>query len=87
MLSKSQKSVLRKVVTVITSPVWVPVAVAGGLIVSPVKALADSVEDAERTSNAAKGVGMFPINLVGNALTLPLRAVGAVGETMFEERD
>ena len=45
--------------TVITSPIWVPVAAVGGLVAAPFKAVADSVQDAEDSNNPAKGKDIF----------------------------
>lgn len=73
---------IRTFFTVITSPIWVPAAAIGGLIAAPVKAIVDSVEDAEESDNAAKGIGHFPGNLVGNVITSPFKTIKQVGEKL-----
>lgn len=62
---------LRTFFTVITSPIWAPVAAVAG---------ADS-------DNAAKAIGSYPGNLVGNAITNPLSAIGNVGKMMSGNDD
>lgn len=82
----SEKSGLRKFFTVVTSPIWVPVAAVGGLAAAPVMAIIDSVEDGEKADNAAKGVGTLPGNVVGRVVTNPFKAIEKVGEAMWDDK-
>ena len=68
---------IRRVVTVVTSPVWVPVSVAGGLVWAPVQA------DKKSKDGTAKGVVKLPINMVRSVVTSPIDAVEKVGEAMW----
>ena len=85
MSDKEVKSGLRKFFTVVTSPVWVPVAAVGGLVAAPVQAVGDSIDEAKDTDNAAKGVGSLPGNFVGRVVTNPFKAIGKVGEAMWDD--
>jgi len=81
----SDKNTIRKLFTVVTAPVWVPVAAVGGLVTAPFKAAKESVNDAEKSDSVAKGIGMYPVNLMGNIVTSPFKAVGKVGEALFDD--
>lgn len=69
---------LKTFFTVITSPIWVPVAAAAGVVAAPFTAVSDSADE----KNAAKAVGSYPGNLVGNVVTNPFKAIGEVGKMM-----
>lgn len=69
---------LRTFFTVITSPIWAPVAAVAGVVAAPFTAAADSAD----SDNAAKAIGSYPGNLVGNAITNPFSAIGNVGKIM-----
>ena len=84
-LDEDEKSTLRKVFTVVTSPIWVPVAAVGGLAAAPVKAVSESIDEGKEKDSAAKGVGSLPGNLLGNMVTGPIDAIKKVGETMWKD--
>lgn len=77
-----EKKGIRRVFTVLTSPIWVPIAAAGGLVTAPVEAVKKSMEEGER-EGAAKGVGNLPGNVIGSVVTSPFEAIGKVGEAMW----
>ena len=79
------KSAIRKIFTVLTSPIWVPVAVAAGAVAAPFKAIGDSIDEGEKNKSAARGIGSLPGNVVGNAITSPLSAVISVGDAMWDD--
>ena len=55
-LDEDEKSTLRKVFTVVTSPIWVPVAAVGGLAAAPVKAVSESIDEGKgRRGESSRG--------------------------------
>ena len=85
-MSNTENKGLRRLFTVITSPVWVPVAAAGGLVAAPVRAVKESVEEGKR-KGAVKGVGNLPVNMVGSVVATPFQAIEKVGEAMWGKDD
>ena len=73
---------IRRVLTVVMSPVWVPVSVAGGLVWAPVQAVKKSIKNAKK-DGTAKGVVKLPINMIRSVVTSPVDAVEKVGEAMW----
>ena len=81
-MSDEDRKGIRRLFTVITAPVWVPDAAAGGLVAAPVRAIKRSVEEGEK-EGAVKGVGSLPENVVGSVVVSPFEAVNKVGEAMW----
>lgn len=79
------KSGLRRLFTVITSPIWVPVAAAGSLVAAPFQAMGDSHKVANKTESAGIGVISYPGTTVVRAVSNPFKAVAEVGEAMWGE--
>ena len=81
----SDKSAVRKIFTVLTSPIWVPVAATAGLVTAPFKAIGDSVKEGDEKNSAARGIGSLPGNVVGNVITTPFSAVKYAGDAMWKD--
>lgn len=83
MSNSEDKDIIRKVFTVITSPIWVPVAAASSIVAAPFQAIDDSVKVANKVDCAGAGVVAFPGQCVVRAVTNPFKAVAEVGESMW----
>ncbi|KAL3864381.1 hypothetical protein ACJMK2_006069 [Sinanodonta woodiana] len=83
---------IRKVMTVVTAPIWLPVAAIGGLVSGPVRGVIDAVETGENTEGndakkAAKAIGSLPGSVVGRTVTGPFVAIGVVGKSLWGDDD
>ncbi|KAK3590254.1 hypothetical protein CHS0354_041332 [Potamilus streckersoni] len=85
---------MRKAMTIITAPIWVPVAAVGGVISGPIRGIKDAVENGEQSGGsdadkAAKTIGALPGSVVGRTVTGPFEAIGYIGKSMWgdEEED
>lgn len=79
----TSKSGIRRFFTIVTSPIWVPVAAAGSLVAAPFQAVGDSIEVADKTESAGAGLSSYPGNAVVRVVTNPFKAVAEVGEAMW----
>ena len=57
-MSNTDNKGLRRLFTVITAPIWVPVAAAAGLVAAPVRAVKESVEEGKK-KELSKESGTF----------------------------
>ena len=85
-MSNTDNKGLRRLFTVITAPIWVPVAAAAGLVAAPVRAVKESVKEG-KTKGAVKGVGNLPVNVIGSVVVTPFSAIEKVGEAMWGKDD
>lgn len=83
MSESDENKTIRKLFTVITSPVWVPVAAASSLVAAPFQAVNDSVNVANKTNSPGAGVASLPGTTVVRVVTNPFKAVAKVGESMW----
>uniref|UniRef100_A0A8W8I0Q3 Uncharacterized protein n=2 Tax=Magallana gigas TaxID=29159 RepID=A0A8W8I0Q3_MAGGI len=87
MAENDENKTIRKVFTVVTSPLWVPVAAVGSLVAAPIQAVKDSKEVAEKTDSAGAGVSSYPGNAVVRLVTNPFKGVVKVGEALWGKDD
>lgn len=85
-MAEEENTTIRKAFTVITSPIWVPVAAAGSLVAAPFQAVKDSVEVADKTNSPGAGVSSYPGNAVVRVVTNPFKGVAKVGEAMWGKK-
>lgn len=83
MSESDENKTIRKIFTVITSPIWVPVAAASSLVAAPIQAIDDAVNVANKTESAGAGVASLPGTTVVRAVSNPVKAVAKVGESMW----
>lgn len=77
------KSGIRRFFTIVTSPIWVPVAAAGSLAAAPFQAVGDSIDVADKTKSAGAGLSSYPGNAIVRVVSNPFKAVAEVGEAMW----
>lgn len=65
--------------TIVTSPIWVPLTVAGSVVAAPFQALGDSIDVADKTKSVGCGITSFPANTVVRVLSNPFKAVAGIG--------
>ena len=82
-IMSDDNNTIRKIFTVITSPIWVPVAAASSLVAAPFQAIGDSVNVAKKTDSAGAGVASLPGTAVVRVVSNPFKAVAEVGESMW----
>jgi hypothetical protein len=82
-MAEEENTTIRKAFTVITSPIWVPVAAAGSLVAAPFQAVKDSKDVADKTDSAGAGVSSFLGNVAVRVVTNPFKGVAKVGEAMW----
>lgn len=87
MAENEENKTIRKVFTIVTSPLWVPVAAVGSLVAAPIQAVKDSKEVAEKTDSDAMGVSSYPGNAVVRIVTNPFKGVVRVGEALWGKDD
>lgn len=75
---------IRRFFTIVTSPIWVPLTVAGSLAAAPFQALGDSIDVADKTKSAGSGITAFPANTVVRAVSNPFKAVAEVGDSLWK---
>lgn len=90
MSEEGKTNPLKLFFTVITSPIWVPVAGVAGLVTAPVRGIIDSVEYAEENGEsdaekATKGIATAPGFIIGRAVTGPFEMIGDVGKMMSKK--
>uniref|UniRef100_A0A8W8HZM7 Uncharacterized protein n=1 Tax=Magallana gigas TaxID=29159 RepID=A0A8W8HZM7_MAGGI len=69
--------------TIVTSPIWVPVAAAGSLAAAPFQAVGDSIDVADKTKSEGAGLSSYPGNAIVRVVSNPFKAVAEVGEAMW----
>ncbi|WAQ97464.1 hypothetical protein MAR_030154 [Mya arenaria] len=85
-MSDNKSNPLKKVFTLVTSPIWVPVAAVGGIVHGAVKGL-DKANDLSKEEGALVGVGAAaPLTALG-IVTGPFTGIKKVGETMWGDDD
>lgn len=75
---------IRRFFTIITSPIWVPLTVAGSVVAAPFQAVGDSIDVAGKTKSAGSGITSYPANTVVRVVSNPFKAVAEVGDSMWK---